>query len=164
MRVEEGPTLDPWMEGARPTLTPTRVLPSLLTRTPLLSHTRAYSAELDPANSKDYDAYVAHWRAHFQQPELDDFELERGLNHIFAQDWCPSVELVHDAILACRRLNTFATAVRVLEAVEHKTNKKEQYQAYLAHLKPTLDDLGVVDKHAFGEMKPVRQKIWWADA
>ncbi|KAJ3410362.1 Cytochrome c oxidase subunit 6 [Chytridiales sp. JEL 0842] len=123
---------------------------------------RSYSTELDPAKSKDYDAYVTQWLQHFSTVE-DDFELERGLNHIFAVDWAPSVEVITEALKASRRLNTFPTAVRILEALEHKT-KKDQYQAYLKELQPLLDELGVVDKHALGEIKSVRQKRWWADA
>ncbi|ORY41373.1 cytochrome c oxidase subunit E [Rhizoclosmatium globosum] len=124
---------------------------------------RAYSHGLDPASSKDYDAYVSEWTAHFQSCQ-DDFELERGLNQIFAQDWCPQVELVGEAIKAARRMDSFATTVRILEAVEHKVHKKEQYQQYLNVLAPLLNELGVVDKHALGEFKTVRQKVWWADA
>ncbi|KAJ3316343.1 Cytochrome c oxidase subunit 6 [Blyttiomyces sp. JEL0837] len=129
-----------------------------------INQTRLYSDhELDPAKKKDYDAYVQQWLTHFNTVE-DDFELERGLNHIFAMDWAPSVEVVAEAIKASRRLNTFATAVRVLEALEHKVHNKGQYEAYLKELKPLLEDLGVVDKHGLGEIKVVRQKVWWADA
>ncbi|KAJ3115697.1 Cytochrome c oxidase subunit 6 [Phlyctochytrium bullatum] len=145
--------------------TPVVARATALTRPVLsVSATRSYAShELDPTKKKDYDGYVAHWRSHFQTVD-DDFELERGLNQIFAQDWAPSVELIEDAIRACRRLNTFATAVRVLEALEHKVHNKSQYQQYLQVLKPTLDELGVVDKHGLGEIKSVRQRIWWADA
>jgi cytochrome c oxidase subunit 5a len=129
----------------------------------LQTTTRFYSAELDPAKSKDYDAYVSQWLTHFTTVE-DDFELERGLNHIFSVDWAPSVEVISEAIKASRRLNTFATTVRILEALEHKCGKKELYQTYLTEMKPLLDDLGVVDKHALGDIKSVRQKRWWADA
>ncbi|KAJ3114929.1 Cytochrome c oxidase subunit 6 [Physocladia obscura] len=124
---------------------------------------RKYSHELNPANTKDYDAYVAEWTSHFKNVE-DDFELERGLNHVFAQDWAPQVELVGEALQAARRLDTFATAVRILEALEQKVHKKEQYQQYLTVLKPVIDDLGIVDVHALGKFDTVRQKVWWADA
>ncbi|KAI9328720.1 cytochrome c oxidase, subunit VA/VI [Obelidium mucronatum] len=124
---------------------------------------RAYSHGLNPAVTKEYDAYVAEWTAHFQNVQ-DDFELERGLNQIFAQDWCPQVELVGEAIKAARRLDTFATTVRILEAVEHKVHKKEQYDQYKQVLAPLLTELGVVDIHALGDFKAVRQKVWWADA
>ncbi|KAJ3398426.1 hypothetical protein HDU80_008910 [Chytriomyces hyalinus] len=125
--------------------------------------TRNYSAGLDPSSKKDYDAYVQEWSTHFATC-ADDFELERGLNQIFAQDWAPSVELVGEALKAARRMDTFATTVRILEALEHKVHKKEQYQQYLKVLEPLMSELGVVDKHALGDFKAVRQKVWWADA
>ncbi|TPX73206.1 succinate dehydrogenase [Chytriomyces confervae] len=119
--------------------------------------TRSYSAGLDPSSKKDYDAYVQEWSTHFATC-ADDFELERGLNQIFAQDWAPSVELIGEALKASRRMDTFATSVRILEALEHKVHKKEQYQQYLKVLEPLLTELGVVDKHALGDFKAVRQK------
>ncbi|KAI8834622.1 cytochrome c oxidase, subunit VA/VI [Chytriomyces cf. hyalinus JEL632] len=120
--------------------------------------TRNYSAGLDPSSKKDYDAYVQEWSTHFATC-ADDFELERGLNQIFAQDWAPSVELVGEALKAARRMDTFATTVRILEALEHKVHKKEQYQQYLKVLEPLMSELGVVDKHALGDFKAVRQKV-----
>ncbi|KAI8621223.1 cytochrome c oxidase, subunit VA/VI [Chytriomyces sp. MP71] len=129
----------------------------------MVSAARAFSSGLDPSNKKDYDQYVTEWSNHFQTC-ADDFELERGLNQIFAQDWAPSVELIGEAIKASRRLDTFATSVRILEALEHKVHKKEQYQQYLQVLQPLLSELGVVDKNALGEFQTVRQKVWWADA
>jgi cytochrome c oxidase subunit 5a len=125
---------------------------------------RFYSAhELDPANKKDYDAYVAQWLDHFVKVE-DDFELERGLNHIFAVDWVPSVEVISEALKASRRLNTYATAVRILEALEQKVHKPSQYEDYIRELKPLLEELGVSDKKSLGEIKPIRPRSWWADA
>ncbi|KAJ3211170.1 Cytochrome c oxidase subunit 6 [Entophlyctis luteolus] len=119
--------------------------------------------KLVPSNSKDYDAYVTEWTTHFQNCQ-DDFELERGLNHVFAQDWAPQVELVGEALKASRRLDSFATAVRILEGVEQKVHKKEQYDQYLNVLSPILTELGIVDKHTLGDFQVVRQKVWWADA
>ncbi|KAI8900893.1 cytochrome c oxidase, subunit VA/VI, partial [Globomyces pollinis-pini] len=109
---------------------------------------RNYS-ELDPANSKDYDAFVEQWHSHFKKCD-DDFELERGLNNVFAADWVPSVEIISEALKASRRLNTFATAVRIIEALEEKAYKKEQFQAYLKELKPLLDEYGVPTKSELG--------------
>ena len=117
---------------------------------------RNYS-EISPANKKDYQAFVDQWHSHFKNVD-DDFELERGLNHIFAADWVPSVEVVEEAIKASRRLNTFATAVRILEALEEKVYKKEQYQVYLRELQPLLDEYGIVDKNGLGEFLPYRER------
>ena len=120
---------------------------------------RSYSSAhpLDPANKSDYDAYVDQWMKHFATVE-DDFELERGLNHIFAADWVPSVELIAEAIKASRRLNTFATAVRILEGLEEKSYKKEQYQAYIKELKPLLEELGVPERSELGKFLTISSR------
>lgn len=118
--------------------------------------TRLYS-DLDPANKGEYDQFVTLWHNHFKNVE-DEFELERGLNHIFSADWVPSVEVISEALQASRRLNTFATAVRILEGLEEKAYKKEQYHAYLKELSPLLQELGVHDKSGLGEFLPYRDR------
>ncbi|TPX67679.1 hypothetical protein SpCBS45565_g03535 [Spizellomyces sp. 'palustris'] len=118
--------------------------------------------DLDPSEKSDYDKYVTYWRRHFQSVE-DDFELERGLNHIFATDWVPSVDVISDALQATRKLNSFATAVRVLEALEGKAHSKDQYANYLKELKPLLEELGVVEKKDLGAFDFVREKRWWME-
>lgn len=101
---------------------------------------------LNTIDSKsEYAAYVDQWMTHFTTCD-DDFELERGLNHIFAADWVPSVEVLAEAIKASRRLNSFATAVRVLEALEGKVSTAAQYDQYISVLKPLLNELGVPEK------------------
>ena len=66
-----------------------------------------------------------------------------------------------EAIKASRRLNTFATAVRILEGLEGKVYKKEQYTAYLAELKPLLEELGVPQKSELGDFTVVRDRKPW---
>ncbi|KAJ3214786.1 Cytochrome c oxidase subunit 6 [Clydaea vesicula] len=122
---------------------------------------RHYSSELDPSEKKDYAAYVSQWKEHFKTID-DDWELERGLNHIFAADWVPSLDVIEEAIRASRRLNCFATAVRVLDALENKVENRKQYDDYLTHLNPLLTELGVVERKEFGKFETVRDKTkWW---
>lgn len=123
---------------------------------------RRHYSDLDPADKKDYQAYVDQWQAHFKNVD-DDFELERGLNHIFAADWVPSVEVVSEALRASRRLNTFATAVRILEGLKDKAYKKEQYDAYIRELKPLLDEYGIVEKADLGEFQVIRDRTPWTE-
>jgi cytochrome c oxidase subunit 5a len=134
----------------------------VLSNTPRHQFIRSYSAhELDPAEKKDYSAYVDQWKQHFRTVE-DNFELERGLNTVFTADWVPSVDVVTEALQATRRLNTFATAVRILEALEDRTESKKQYQQYLDELKPLLNELGVVERKDLGEFHTVRDRArWW---
>ena len=43
---------------------------------------------------------------------------------------------------ASRKVNDYATAVRILEGVKEKVENKLQYQAYLDELKPVIQELG----------------------
>ena len=49
---------------------------------------------------------------------------------------------VEAAVRAARRVNDFATAVRVFEGVREKVENKQQYQAYLEELKGLREELG----------------------
>ncbi len=120
---------------------------------------RAYSADLDPGNKADYDAYVAQWHRHFKQCG-DLYELERGLSHIFAADWVPSVEVLAEALRASRRLHAFPVAVRIVEALEQKVDKVAQYQEYLKALGPLMQELGVPEKKELGAFDFVMEKRW----
>ena len=123
---------------------------------------RFYSAELDPANKSDYAAYVEHWTQHFKTVE-EDFELERGLNHIFAADWVPSVDVISEALKASRRLNTFPTAVRILEALEQKAAKPDVYAQYAAQLDALLKELGVPHRKELGDFAIYRDRDPWKE-
>ncbi|GME74663.1 unnamed protein product [[Candida] boidinii] len=55
----------------------------------------------------------------------------------------PSPSVIERALRACRRVNDYATAVRVFEGLKHKVENKEQYQAYLEELKDVREELGI---------------------
>ncbi|KAM0335747.1 hypothetical protein ACHAQA_000797 [Verticillium albo-atrum] len=76
----------------------------------------------------------------------DVFELQRNLNNAFAYDLVPSPTVVAAALKAARRVNDFATAVRVFEGVKAKVENKGQYEQYLAELKPLREELGLTLK------------------
>ena len=76
----------------------------------------------------------------------DLFELQRGLNNCFAYDLVPSVGVVTEALRASRRVNDFATSVRIFEGIKQKVENKNQYAAYLEELKPIREELGITLK------------------
>lgn len=78
----------------------------------------------------------------FFQGAQDLFEVQRGLNNCFAHDLVPAPAVVEAALRASRRVNDFATAVRVFEGVREKVENKQQYQAYLDELKGVREELG----------------------
>ncbi|KAH8992356.1 COX5A-domain-containing protein [Lactarius akahatsu] len=72
--------------------------------------------------------------------------VQRGLNNCFAHDLVPAPTVVESALRASRRVNDYATAVRILEGIKEKVENKAQYQAYLDELKPVREELGIDTK------------------
>lgn len=79
----------------------------------------------------------------FFQNAQDLFEVQRGLNNCFAHDLVPSPAVIEAAVRAARRVNDYATAVRIFEGIKEKVENTQQYQAYLEELKPVRDELGM---------------------
>ena len=73
----------------------------------------------------------------------DLFEVQRGLNNCFAHDLVPAPSVVEAALRAARRVNDYATAVRIFEGIKEKVENNQQYQAYLDELKPVREELGL---------------------
>jgi cytochrome c oxidase subunit 5a len=82
----------------------------------------------------------------------DLFEVQRGLNNCFSHDLVPAPAVVEAALRAARRVNDYATAVRVFEGVKEKVENNKQYQLYLDELKPVREELG--------KCAPVRASAW----
>ncbi|KZT58336.1 cytochrome c oxidase, partial [Calocera cornea HHB12733] len=94
----------------------------------------AHEAESFSAFSKRYVTFFASVQ--------DIFELQRGLNNCFAYDLVPSVSVVEAALRAARRVDDYATAVRVFEGIKEKVENKRQYDQYLEETKAIRAELG----------------------
>lgn len=88
-----------------------------------------------------FESFTERYVSFFQSAE-DLFEVQRGLNNCFAHDLVPAPAVVEAALRAARRVNDFATAVRVFEGVREKVENKQQYQQYLDELKGVREELG----------------------
>jgi cytochrome c oxidase subunit 5a len=104
-------------------------------RTPRLA--RAASGH----QQESYEAFSERYVAFFQGA-LDIFEVQRGLNNCFSHDLVPSPAVIEAALRAARRVNDYATAVRLFEGIKEKVESKQQYQAYLDELKGVREELG----------------------
>lgn len=51
-----------------------------------------------------------------------------------------------EALKAARRVNDFATSVRIFEGIAQKVENKGQYKQYLDELKPLREELGITLK------------------
>ncbi|KAI8319972.1 COX5A-domain-containing protein [Martensiomyces pterosporus] len=96
-----------------------------------------------------YEQFTNRYVKFFENVD-DQFELQRGLNNCFAYDLVPDVAIVEAALRAARRIDDFATGVRVFEALKTKVDKKSQYEEYLHALKPVKDELGIQTKEELG--------------
>ncbi|KAF7314364.1 COX5A subunit VA of cytochrome C oxidase [Mycena kentingensis (nom. inval.)] len=101
----------------------------------LPSQTRAYSAH--PAET--FESFTERYVNFFNEAE-DIFEVQRGLNNCFAHDLVPAPSVLESAVRAARRVNDFATAVRIFNGVKVKVENKKQYQEYLEELKPLREE------------------------
>ena len=88
-----------------------------------------------------FESFTERYVTFFQSAQ-DLFEVQRGLNNCFAHDLVPAPAVVEAAVRAARRVNDYATAVRVFEGIKEKVENKQQYQAYLDELKPLREELG----------------------
>ncbi|KAG6329161.1 hypothetical protein ID866_9927 [Astraeus odoratus] len=102
-------------------------------------------ASSDAHGQESFEAFSERYVAFFQGAE-DLFEVQRGLNNCFAHDLVPSPGVIEAALRAARRVNDYATAVRIFEGIKEKVENKQQYQAYLDELKPIKEELGIETK------------------
>ncbi|KAF9234522.1 COX5A, subunit VA of cytochrome c oxidase [Melanogaster broomeanus] len=120
---------------ARPIATLHRAVPPGFATNVRFSSSDAHSQESFEAFSERYVAFF--------QGAQDLFEVQRGLNNCFAHDLVPSPSVIEAAVRAARRVDDYATAVRIFEGVKEKVENKQQYQAYLEELKPVREELGI---------------------
>ncbi|KAG0309739.1 Cytochrome c oxidase subunit 6 [Dissophora globulifera] len=80
----------------------------------------------------------------------DVFELQRGLNNAFGYDLVPSPSVIAAALKASRRVDDYATAVRVFEGLKFKAGSDALYKQYLDELAPLKAELGVETKEELG--------------
>ncbi|TFK21628.1 cytochrome-c oxidase chain VI [Coprinopsis marcescibilis] len=116
-------------------------------RPAILSRARVAPMFIRPASGhaqETFEQFSDRYVKFFQSAE-DLFEVQRGLNNCFAHDLVPSPEVITAAVQAARRVNCYATAVRIFEGVKEKVENKQQYQAYVDELKPLREELGKLE-------------------
>ncbi|XP_066153804.1 cytochrome c oxidase subunit 5A, mitochondrial-like [Euwallacea fornicatus] len=129
----------------KPALQPA-VSRNIATTTQFLSH---HSTETEEQFDQRYEKY-------FNQPDIDGWDIRAGITDLWGHDLVPEPRIVSAALKACRRVNDFALAVRILEAVKDKCGKKEKeiYPWIIQELRPTLNELGLSTPEELGYDKP----------
>ena len=98
-----------------------------------------------PSLTETDESFEAKWIEFFNSPNLDEFELKQGFNDLIYQyDAVPEPEVVSAALKAAKRLNNFAVAMRIIEAVKYKGGGDMNiYNYVIENIRPTLDELGI---------------------
>lgn len=89
-----------------------------------------------------YEEFTKSFEQQFDEA-YDLFEVQRILNNVFSYDLVPAPTVIERALRAARRVNDYATASRVFEALREKVETQNQYQAYLDELKDVREELGI---------------------
>lgn len=122
----------------------TQVLATLLRARPAVQRVAPVFAR--PSSSahgqETFETFNERYVQFFKDAE-DLFEVQRGLNNCFAHDLVPAPSVIEAALRASRRVNDYATAVRIFEGISEKVENKQQYQQYLDELKGVRDELGM---------------------
>jgi cytochrome c oxidase subunit 5a len=113
--------------------------------------TRLMSHEVQETD-EEFDArYVAF----FSRPDIDGWEVRKGMNNLIGMDLVPDPKIISAALRACRRVNDYALTTRFLEAIKFRcTVNAELYPYILKEIKPTLDELGISTVEELGYDKP----------
>ncbi|KAI0706165.1 cytochrome c oxidase subunit VA-domain-containing protein [Cytidiella melzeri] len=121
-----------------------RVLPTLARARPAVVRASPTFARFSSSEhgQETFESFTERYVNFFQSAQ-DLFEVQRGLNNCFAHDLVPAPSVIEAALRASRRVNDYATAVRVFEGVKEKVENKQQYQAYLEELKGVREELGM---------------------
>lgn len=72
------------------------------------------------------------------------------MNNAFGYDLVPSPSVIAAALKASRRVDDYATAVRVFEGLKVKAGSDALYKQYLDELAPLKNELGVQTKEELG--------------
>ncbi|KAG2218476.1 hypothetical protein INT45_011657 [Circinella minor] len=111
-------------------------------RATMVMGTRMYSSAHE---DESFESFTERYVKFFDGVE-DLFELQRGLNNAFAYDLVPAPSVIESALRASRRVNDYATAVRIFEGIKEKVENDNQYKQYLDELAPVREELGIATK------------------
>jgi len=101
------------------------------------------------------EEFDARYVAYFSRPDIDGWEVRKGMNNLIGMDLVPDPKIISAALKACRRINDYALTTRFLEAIKFRCLvNKDLYPYVIKEIKPTLDELGISTPEEMGYDKP----------
>lgn len=115
---------------------------------------RSFSAHKEESHAE----IDAHYEAYFKRPEIDGWEIRKGLVEIQKRDMIPNPQICDAILRACRRVNDYALTTRFLEALKLKCTSEPALHDYiLKEIAPTMAELGISTVEELGYDKP---ELW----
>jgi len=113
--------------------------------------TRKFSTKV--ASEEEFDRKYVDY---FNRPDIDGWEIRKGMADLVAMDLVPEPEIVAAALRACRRVNDFSLTTRILEVVKIKCGDREAeiWPYMVQELQPTLVELGIPGLAEMGYDQP----------
>ncbi|CAG9770358.1 unnamed protein product [Ceutorhynchus assimilis] len=121
------------------------------------TRTIATTTQLSSKHSTESDEqFDQRYENYFNQKNIDGWDIRRGVTDLWGHDLVPEPKILAAALKACRRVNDYAMAVRILEAVKDKCGRREKeiYPWVIQELRPTLTELGISTPEEMGYDKP----------
>lgn len=97
------------------------------------------------------EEFDACWMTYFRKPDIDAWELCKGMTMLVGCDLVPEPKVIDAALLAFRWLNDSASTVSILVVVNVKPGPhKEIYACVIQELRLTLNELGISTPEELG--------------
>ncbi|KAJ8979808.1 hypothetical protein NQ317_001298 [Molorchus minor] len=122
----------------------------------LRSQTRQQLQDLCPRTAPKPTNNSIQDRNILQPKDIDGWEIRQGVTDLIGHDLVPEPKIIIVILNACRRVNDFALAVRILETMKDKCGSKENeiYPYIIQEIRPTLTQLGINTPEELGFDKP----------
>ncbi|CAF4118415.1 unnamed protein product [Rotaria sp. Silwood2] len=126
------------------------------TRPMLMIMTSNARRNMSSHNKETDEEFDQRWKAYFERPNIDGWDIRQGINHMNRLDLIPEPEIISACLQACRRVNDHSLAVRYLEAIRYKSNavSNQVWPWVLQEIRPTLNQLGISTPEELGYDKP----------
>ncbi|CAD5228748.1 unnamed protein product [Bursaphelenchus okinawaensis] len=143
--------------------------PKAVAARPLSTSAKVFHGQDDIMEKWGPEKFDKHFIDYFSRPEIDGWEVRKGLTELHDFDVIPDPKVVAAALRACRRVNDYALCVRFLESIKIKCGSKKNcdliYPYVINEVKPVLEELGISTPEDLGYDKPEffipQPEYWW---
>ncbi|KAL4227601.1 Cytochrome c oxidase subunit 5A [Mactra antiquata] len=117
----------------------------------VMSTSQAYNSGLPTETGDTSKDFIAQ----FSRPNVSGYDIRNLVQYMQGLDYVPESAVIDSMLRACRQVNDYALAIRILEAVRWKCGGNTQlYQDLMNGVKATREELGVLTVEEMGYDQP----------